>query len=215
MPLVGETAGTVFPGAIDTQYMAEYEPGVIEAVKQLEFSEGCIPVGTLAGVTSQSVPDSIANTSVTLTAGTVTQTYIGLRAGQTVTKLSIITGATPATTPTNQWAGLASPVGATPLVVAISPDGLTAAMAANTVISFTLTTPYVVPTTGWYLAFVCVAATTGPTAAAGTSLGATGRGAIAPFIAGPGGTAKTTPPAIGVALTATSASGPQLLVYAN
>jgi len=214
MPQVGENAFTNFPGAIDT-LNADYDPNIGPAVIQLEFTEGCVPVSTLTGITSQTVPDQLASSTVTLTAGTIVQTYIGLQKGQIVSKLSIVTAATAAGTPTNSWAGLASPVGATPKVVAISADGLTGAIAANSVVTFTLSSPYTVPTTGWYLAFVCVAATTGPTAAAAPSLGAAGRGAIAPFVSGPGATAQTTPPALGATLTATTASGAIPLIYAN
>jgi hypothetical protein len=214
MPVIGSQAGTVFPNSYDTLGGA-YDPNIGPAVTQMQFVEGCVPTGTLTNVTAQSIPDITATSSVTLTAGTVVQTYIGLRAGQTVTNLSIITAATAASTPTNQWAGLAYPVGTTPKVVAVSADGTTAAIAANTVITFAMGTPYVVPVTGWYLAFVCVAATTGPTAAAAVTLGANGRGTAAPWLGGPGGTGKTTVPAVGATLTATTAAGAQLLVYAN
>src|ERR1035437_2148573 len=108
MPIIGSNAGTGFPNTFDT-LGGTYDPNIGPAVTQMQFVEGCIPTGTLTNVTAQSIPDTTATSSVTLTAGTVVQTYIGLRAGQTVTNLSIITAATAASTPTNQWAGLAYP----------------------------------------------------------------------------------------------------------
>ena len=203
-----------FPGTVDEPNNS-YDPSVGSSITAMQFIEGCVPTGTLSGVIAQTIPDSIASSTVTLTAGTIIQSYIGLRAGQTVTNLSFITAGTAASTPTNQWAGLAYPVGSAPKVVAVSADGTTTAMAANTVITMALATPYVVPTTGWYLAFVCVAGTTGPTAAAAVTLGSAGRGAAAPWLGGPGGTGKTTPPAVASTLTATSAAGAQILIYAT
>jgi hypothetical protein len=223
MPLVGDNAGTVFPGAIDAAYNASYEPGVGEAIKALEFIEGCVPIEGLAGVLAQTIPDALATSTLTATAGTIFQALIGLRAGQTVTNLSYITAATAASTPTNSWVGLAYPAipsgssttDVTSKVVAVSADGLTGAIAANTLITVALSTPYVVPTTGWYIAFVCVAATTGPTLAAGVTLGTAGRGALEPWLAGPGSTGKTTPVAVGDTLVEMTAASAMPLIYAN
>ena len=212
-------ASSVFPGSTDSLGLGSYDAVIGSAVQMMQFIEGCVPPESLSNVLAQSVPDITATSSVTLTAGTVIGTLIGLRAGQTVTNLSIITGATAASTPTNQWAGLATPpeltAAATTKVVAISADGLTAAMAASTVITFAMGTPYLVPKTGYYLAFVCVAATTGPTASASVTLGTTGRGAVKPWLGGPGDTSKTTPYAVGATVGALTAAGAQLLVYAS
>lgn len=223
MPIIGSNAGTVFPQGVDS-FNASYDPNLGPALQQVQALEGCYPPEGLTNVTSQSIPDTLATSAVTLTAGTIIQTPLYLRAGQTVTNLSIITGVTASSTPTNQWAGLASPAGitggsgateATSKVVAISADGTTTAIAASTIITFALGTPYVVPASGVYIAFVCVAATTGPTASASITLGTSGRGAIESFICGPGATGQTTPPAVGATLTEITATSAQLLVYAN
>lgn len=216
-------ASTNYPYNTDGFTHGAYDPAIADAVNYLQATEGCFPPETLNNVISQSLPDTLATSTVTLTAGTVFQTPIALVQGQTVNNLSIITAQTAASTPTNQWAGLAYPFNpgsgkfseATSKVVAISADGLTAAVAANTIITFALSTPYVVPTSGYYIAFVCVAATTGPNAAAGTTLSANGRGAIEGWFAGPGDTTKTTPYAVGNTIGETTAASAQLLVYAN
>ena len=214
----GQIAGITFPQTPDT-LNADYDPKVGPSLSQLEGLVGCYPPEALSNVIAQSIPDVLATSSVTLTAGTVIQTPLWLQAGQVVTNLSIITAATAASTPTNQWAGLASPGGTygevTSKVVAISADGLTAPIAADTAITFALSTPYTVPTTGYYIAFVCVAATTGPTAAASVTLGSHGRGAVEAWVAGPGDTGKTTPYAAAATVGETSAAGAQLLVYAS
>lgn len=212
-------AGSTFPGTLDVLGTGPYDPTIAPAVQTLEFLTGAVPPEALTGVFSQSIPDVDATSSVTMTAGTVFGALVGLRAGWTVTNLSIVTAVTAASTPTNQWAGLAYPAeitaAATSKVVAISADGLTAAMAADTVITFKMATAYLVPKTDWYLAFFCVAATTGPTAAAGVTLGSHGRGAVKPWLSGPGDTGKTTPYTVGATVGALTAAAATLLVYVN
>jgi hypothetical protein len=159
MPLIGNNAGTVFPGGVDN-FNAAYDPSIGPALQQLEGTEGFFPPNALSGIVSQSVPDLFATSTVTLTAGSVFQTPLYLRAGQTVTNLSYYNAGTAASTPTNQWVGLAFPAGlsgatATAKCVAISADGLTAVHAANTLVTTALATAYLVPTTGYYIAFVC------------------------------------------------------------
>ncbi len=217
---VGQNAGSVFPGGIDSGLNAAYDPNLGPAVSAMQFVQGCFPPEALLNVIAQSIPDTEAFSTVTLTAGTVFQTLIGLRGGTTVTNLSLITAGTATSTPTNQWAGLAYPgmapaADVTSKVVAISADGLTTAMAANTLLTYAMSTPYVVPLTAWYLAFFCVAGTTGPTAAAGTTIGSTGRGALEGWITGPGDTGKTVPYAIGATIGEMTAASAQLLIYAN
>jgi hypothetical protein len=219
MPLVGSQAGTIFPGGIDS-LNAAYDPDIGPALQQVQGSEGFFAPNTLANITSQSIPDLYATTVVTLTAGSVFQTPLYLRAGQTVTNLSYYNGASASSTPTNQWVGLAFPAGlsgatATAKCVAISADGTTTVHAANTLVTTALSAPYVVPTSGYYIAFVCVAATTGPTASAGVTMGTVGRGAFAPWPAGVADTGKTTAYAVGATVGATTAASAALLMYAN
>jgi hypothetical protein len=219
MPIIGTNAGTIFPGGVDN-FNAAYDPNVGPALSQVQGTEGFFPPNTLANITSQSIAETFATGVVTLTAGSVFQAALYLRAGQTVTNLSYYTGATATSTPTNQWVGLAFPAGlsgatATAKCVAISADGTTTVHAANTLVTTALATPYVVPTSGYYIAFICVAGTTGPTASAGVTLGTVGRGAFAPWPFGVGDTGKTTPYAVGATVGATTAASASWLVYAN
>jgi hypothetical protein len=219
MPLVGNNAGTLFPGGVDN-FNAAYDPSIGPALQQLQGTEGFFPPNTLSGIISQSVPDLYATSTVTLTAGSVFQVPLYLRAGQTVTNLSYYNANTQASTPTNQWVGLAFPAGlsgatATAKCVAISADGLTAVHLANTLITTALATPYLVPTSGYYIGFVCVAATTGSNASAGVTMGTVGRGAFAPWPAGVADTGKTTPYTVGATVGATTAASASLLIYAN
>lgn len=213
MPLIGDNAGSLLPGALDT-LNAAYDPNIGPAVNFLEAVLGFYPPAAITTPLAQSVPDFLAGSSVTLTAGSVILTPLYLRAGQTISKLSIITAVTAASTPTHAWAGLAS-FGTSPLVLAISADGLTTAIAADSLITYTLGTAYVVPTTGFYYGFICVAGTAGPTAAAASLGVGHGRGTQAPYVSGPGDTGKTTPYAVGGAVTAPTAGGGVLLMYAN
>jgi len=219
MPIIGSNAGTIFPGGVDS-FNEAYDPSLGPALQQLEGSEGFFPPNTLANITSQSIGDLYATSTVTLTAGSVFQTPLYLRAGQTVTNLSYYNAGTASSTPTNQWVGLAFPAGlsgatATSKCVAISADGTTTVHAANTLVTTALSSPYVVPTSGYYIAFVCVAATTGPNASAGVTMGTVGRGAFAPWPAGVGDTGKTTPYAVGATVGPTTAASACLLMYAN
>lgn len=219
MPLIGNNAGTVFPGGVDS-FNAAYDPSIGPALQQLEGTEGFFPPNALSGIISQSLPDVFATTVVTLTAGSVFQAPLYLRSGQTVTNLSYYTGASATSTPTNQWIGLAFPAGlsgatATAKCVAISADGLTTAHAANTLVTTALSTPYLVPTSGFYIAFICIAGTTGPTASAGVTMGTVGRGGFAPWPFGVADTGKTTPYAVGATVGATTAASASWLVYAN
>lgn len=91
----------------------------------------------------------------------MTSVPIYLRAGDVVTNLTFISGATAAGTPTNYWFALYS-TAATPALIAQSADQLTAAWAADTVKTLALSAPYTVPVSGIYFAAVMVKATTVP-----------------------------------------------------
>ena len=219
MPLIGSQAGTIFPGGVDS-LNAAYDPSIGSAVQQLQGSEGFFPPNLLANITSQSIPDLYCTSTLTMTAGSVFQAPLFLRAGQTVTNLIYYVTATAASTPTNQWVGLAYPAGlsgatATAKCVAISADGTTTVHAANALVTTALATPYVVPVTGYYIAFACCAATTGQTVSAGITMGTAGRGSAAPWPAGVADTGKTTPYAVGATVGATTAASAAMLFYAN
>ena len=210
----GENAGTLLPNTIDT-FNSAYDPNLGPALAAVEQMLGLgQPPSALTNILAQTIPDYLAGDTVTLTAGTVVSCPIWLQAGVKYSKLSVITAATAASTPTNQWAGLATNVTA-PVVLAISADGTSTAIAADTVITYTLGTAYTPTTTGYFQFFICVAATTGPTVAA-LSLGAShGRANVTPYVAGNGGTSKTTPPAVGAALTAVTVGTGVVLAYAT
>lgn len=99
---------------------------------------------------------------VALTTAVMTSGPILLFAGDTVTNISVRSGATAAGTPTNQWAALYS-TAATPALMAQSTDRTTEAWAANTTRTFVLTTAQTIRETGYYWWAVMVTATTVPT----------------------------------------------------
>jgi hypothetical protein len=218
MPVSGSNAGTTFPGLVDS-FNAAYDPNIGPAVQQLEGTEGFFPPNTLANITGQTIAETLATSTVTLTAGSVFQAPIYLRSGQTVTNLSYFVG-TASSTPTNQWLGLAYPAGlsgatATAKCVAITADGTTTVHASNALVTTALSSPYVVPISGYYIAFICVAGTTGGTASACVTMGTVGRGSVAPWPFGVGDTGKTTPYTVGATVGATTAASAGILIYAN
>ena len=219
MPLIGNNAGTVFPGGVDS-FNAAYDPSIGPALQQLEGTEGFFPPNALSGIISQSVPDLFATSTVTLTAGSVFQTPLYLRAGQTVTNLSYYTATPePPLRPTSGWAspsrldfrGQRLPPSAWRSRRTV--DGGSPGEHARS--RPPCPRPTSCPTSGYYIAFVCVAATTGPNASAGVTMGTVGRGAFAPWPAGVADTSKTTPYTVGATVGATTAASASLLVYAN
>lgn len=103
------------------------------------------PTGTLAETISRNC--CIESNNTVGTTGQVSMQLIWLRAGTLVSNISICTATTLATTPTHAAIGLCSLTGT---VLATSADQTTTAMAANTLYKIPMTTPYLVPTTGWY-----------------------------------------------------------------
>jgi hypothetical protein len=129
--------------------------------------------------------------SVALTTQVMTSMPIYLSAGDVVTNLSFVSGATAAGTPTNWWFGLYS-TAATPALIAQTADQTSTAWAAFTTKTVALTTAYTVPTTGIYWAAIHVKATTVPTLL--------GTLAVKPIVTGERNLAQTS----GSALTATA-----------
>lgn len=126
----------------------------------------------------------LVTNGATLATGVMTSTAIYLEAGETVTNLTFLSGATAAGTPTNWWFAIYDD-SATPALVGQSADQLTAAWAANTAKTLALTiagtgyaVPFVAPRTGVYYAAVNVTATTPPTLAGVTLENAAAAGAI-------------------------------------
>ncbi len=106
--------------------------------------------------------DSAGDTGhVALATGVMTSAPIFLVAGDLVTNLSFVSGATAAGTPTNWWFALYS-MDATPALIAQSADQTSTAWAENTAKTLALATAYRVVKTGLYYAACMVTATTPP-----------------------------------------------------
>lgn len=111
-----------------------------------------------------------------LTTQVMLSAAILLYAGDVVTNLTFMSGATAAGTPTNWWFALYD-TQATPALIAQSADQTTGAWAADTAKTLALSAPYTVPTTGIYYAAIMVKATTPPTLI-GASVQADASGAV-------------------------------------
>jgi hypothetical protein len=132
-----------------------------------------------------------------LTTQVMTSVAVLLFAGEIVTNLTFMSGATAAGSPTNWWFALHD-TAATPALIAQSADQTTTAWAADTAKTLALSAPYTVPTTGIYYADVMVKATTVPTLI-GATVQADASGAV---VAGMKVLARTS----GSSLTATAPS---------
>ncbi len=96
-----------------------------------------------------------------LVTAVMTSVALPLQAGDVVTTLGFLSGATAGGTLTNEWAALYD-TSATPALIAQS-TSVTTAWAADTFKTFTLATAYTVPKDGVYYAALMIAATTVPT----------------------------------------------------
>jgi hypothetical protein len=96
-----------------------------------------------------------------LATGVMTSVPIFLAAGDVVTNLTFISGATAADTPLNWWFALYSNA-ATPALLAQTADQTTGAWAAETVKTVALSAAQTISTTGVYWAAVMVKATATP-----------------------------------------------------
>lgn len=96
-----------------------------------------------------------------LTTAVMTSVPVYLQAGDTVSNLTFISGATAANTPTNYWFALYGP-GATPALLGQTADQTTNAWAADTAKTLPLASPVKIAVSGVYFAAVMVKATTPP-----------------------------------------------------
>lgn len=136
----------------------------------------------------------LASNASALTTQVMTSVALPLIAGDVVTNLTFLSGATAAGTPTNWWFALYDTSG-TPALIAQTADQLTAAWAANTAVTLPLSTAYTVANSGVYYAAVMVKATTVPTLAGVTAEAAAANGAIVagfPVLAQTSGSSLTT-----------------------
>lgn len=205
------TAGSPYPVNFDP-IQPTYDPVVGPAVAALQQAVGIYtgPTG-LTNVFAQSIPDELASSTLASTAGTVFATLVGFRAGVKINNISMLCY-TASSTPTNQWAGIAS-FATTAKVLAISADGTTTADAIDTVLTYACA--YTIPTSGLYYVFHMFAGTTGPALSAAPTLGTHGRGNIAPFTSGPCATGQTTPLAVASTFTQPTAASAIPLYYIN
>lgn len=95
-----------------------------------------------------------------LTTAVMTSVAIPLIAGDVITKMSVISGATALATPAHAWMALYSAAGA---LLGQSTDVPAQALAANTVLTHTFASTIAIPTTGVYFAAICIVATVVPT----------------------------------------------------
>lgn len=151
-----------------------------------------------AGTLYRVIPRPLVNSSTLAcftTGGQVAVRSLELPVGLVVSNISLWTGTTAASGPTHSWAGI---LDASLRVLAVSADQLTAAIAANSLITFALTSPLAIQVPGlYYCAVSSTATTTAPTLAGGSL--ATGLSAPAPVMCGSAGT-QSLPPAVGAQL---------------
>lgn len=136
------------------------------------------------GVIAETIPRELCpevNTAVAAT-GVLFMQAIYLYAGQTVSNIILWTATTAAGTPTHYMAGLFD--GATRNLLATSTDKTTTAWAANAQTTFAMTTPYKVPTSGYYYIGFFMTATTIVTLKGGTAKTGGQLAAAAPILNG-------------------------------
>lgn len=105
--------------------------------------------------------DQTTDVAAALTTQVITAVPIVLEVGDRVTSLSVLSGATAASVPTNWWLALYD-TAAVPALIAQTADQLTAAWAADTIKTLALSTAYTATSTGVYYVAVMVKATTVP-----------------------------------------------------
>lgn len=132
-----------------------------------------------------------------LSTGVMTAVPLWLRAGDKVTNLSFLSGATAAATLTHWWFALYS-AAATPALLAQTADQVSAAWAADTWKTLALSAPVTISASGIYYAACMVAATTVP-----SLMGARG---AKPLVTGEGALGQTSGSALTATATATLAS---------
>jgi hypothetical protein len=106
----------------------------------------------------------LASNLSALTTQVLLSAALELEAGDIVTNLTFVSGATAANTPTNWWFALYSSA-ATPALLSQTADQTSTAWAANTAKTVALAAPQTITTSGVYYAAIMVKATTPPTLA--------------------------------------------------
>lgn len=162
------------------------------------------------GVAGETFPRHLASgTSAAMTSGTAYAVAIDLDLGVTVTNIGLLS-LTAESGGTHAWAGLAD---SGMNLLAVSADHTGAAyFAANTAVTTALSSPYTTTRAGLFYVVVCVVAgTTVPTFASAPALAHANLSAVVPIACGSSSTGQTTPPAVGTALTALTATAGHVL----
>lgn len=180
MPTIPTTATEGSIGEIYRQWLANLgvTPPPDEGLGPLlvALANATIPPPT-TGITNaiaQSFPRYVGvNTASSLTGGTLQMSGVWLSAGQVITNINWLSGTTAGATLNHQWGALFTGPATGPLVVASSADATSAAIGANTAITYPIatiaagaSTTYTVPTSGIYYIGIMVqnASGTEPTA---------------------------------------------------
>jgi hypothetical protein len=178
----GATGPAGPPGTQLTRYPTSYEAWLL--------------AGSPAGTFRESVDRRLIGTNVSiLTSGTLHVTALFLEAGEVVTNLTMRSGGTAASSPTNWWFALYDPAGN---LIGQTPDQTTEAWGTTTTKTKALASPYTVPTSGLYRAGLMVRASTPPSLAGlSAPAGATAfvAGQLAVSLSVGGGALTTTAPA--------------------
>ena len=141
-------------------------------------SQSNLPVRSNLGM----LPGALTDSSSALASGIITAVPVPVEVGDLITKVTVLVGATAASTPTHSWAALYSAPaaqGTAKLLGTQSTDGTTAAIAASAAFSFTLGgSGYTVNSAdcpqGYLWAAVCVTGTATPSLAVVTIATAVG-----------------------------------------
>jgi hypothetical protein len=176
-------------------------------------AQGDLPVRTNLEYTGIG---GLLDTAASLVSGVMTAVAVPVDVGMTVTKVSVLTGGTAASTPTHSFAALYSGTTvAAPPLIGQSTDGTTTAIAASARFDFTLTTAQTITAAqapyGYIWAAVCCVGTTMPSLVTGPSNAAACQYAWFTNFAG-GQTTAAFAITSGSGITATA---PATLVYAS
>lgn len=180
-------------------------------------AQGNTDLAPANAITASLARSGVSSQTLALATGTLGLTAVYLTKGQTVNNLNVLTGSTAGAGLTHQWAALYN---SALLLVAVSADGTSAAIAANTVLSYPIAnvaagaaTSYIIPTSGiYYIGILVTNGTTQPTFAGSTS-GNAASNAIVPILSGTSNTGLTTPPTFPTTATAITATAGVLYVY--
>jgi hypothetical protein len=161
-------------------------------------SEAMHAANTIASSLNRS---AIASQTIALATGTLGMTGVSLVKGMVITNIVVMTGSTAGATLTHQWAGLYTSPASGPVLVAVSADGTSTAIGANTAITFALSTPYTVTASGiYYIGVLVTNGATQPTFA-GAVGGNVATATLPPILAGTSNTGLTTPQTVGTTAT--------------